>query len=208
MAEQWYLRGEYAENCNCSISCPCTMDLRLRPSSADGSCHVTLGFDIRQGRYGAESLDGLGAVVVLNSPPGQAMADGNLSAALYLDERASPAQQAALQTILSGQAGGLFGLLAPLLGTFLGATPARIAFGGDAKRRTLRVEGVTEATVEAISGPIDPQQPITLVNMNLFNPGAPLTQAVTVASSYQDHGLQWDNTGRNGYLTALDLKGP
>jgi hypothetical protein len=208
MAEQWFLRGEYVENCNCRVSCPCAMNMQFKPSSDDGSCHVTLGFDIRQGRYGGVDLSGLGAVVVLNSPPGQALADGNLSAAVYVDERAAPPQQDALRTILSGQAGGLFGLLAPLLGSLLGVTPARIAFGGDAKRRSLRVEGVTEATVEAVAGSIDPQQPITLHNMNLFNPAAPLTQAVVVAGAYSDHGLQWDTTGGNGYITALDLTGP
>ena len=208
MAEPWFLWGEYVENCNCHVSCPCTMSLQLKPSSDDGSCHVTLGFDIRQGRYGAVALDGLGAVVVLNSPPGQSMGEGNLSAALYVDERASAQQQEALRAIFAGEAGGLFGALAPLVGNFLGVKPARIEFGGDAKRRSVQVAGVTEATVEAIPGTIDPARPITLGNMNIFNPGEPLTQAVVVSSSYRDHGLRWDTTGRNGYITALNLQGP
>ena len=207
MAEKWFIRGNYVENCNCRVSCPCTMDLRFKPSSSDGSCHVTLGFDVRNGRYGAIDLDGLGAVLVLNSPPGQSLADGNLSAALYVDERASSEQQAALQAIFSGQAGGLFGGLAPLIGQILGVKAARIEFGGDAQWRNLRVEGVTEATVEAVPGPIDPTKPITLGNMNLFNPSEVLTQAIVVSSSYQDYGLEWDNTGRNAYITALSLEG-
>jgi hypothetical protein len=184
------------------------MNLQFKPSSEDGSCHVTLGFDIRDGRYGSVDLSGLGAVVVLNSPPGQARADGNLSAAVYVDERASSDQRDALQTILSGQAGGLFGALAPLLGTPLGAKTTRIEFSGDAKRRGLKIGGVGEFTVEAIPGSVDVNQPITLINMNIFNPGHPLTQAVAVSSSYQDHGMHWDNTGGNGYITTLDLKGP
>ena len=184
------------------------MDLRFKPSSSDGSCHVTLGFDIRNGRYGAVDLDGLGAVLVINSPPGRAFADGNLSAALYVDERASSEQRAALQAIFSGQAGRLFGGLGPLIGQFLGVKAARIAFGGDPKRRSLRIEGVSEATVEAVPGPIDQSKPITLGNMNLFNPSEPLTQAIVVSSSYKDHGFEWDNTGQNGYITALNLEGP
>jgi hypothetical protein len=184
------------------------MDMRFKPSSDDGSCHVTLGFDIRNGRYGSVSLDGLGVALVLNSLPGQAFADGNLSAALYLDDRASSEQQAALQTIFAGQAGGLFGALAPLLGQLLGMKLARIEFDGDEKRRGMRIEGITDSTVEAVPGPIDANAPITLLNMNLFNPGQPLTQAITVSSAYQDYGLEWDNTGKNGYITALNLEGP
>lgn len=206
MADKWYIRGQYVENCNCRVSCPCTMDIRFKPSSSDGSCHVTLGFDIRDGRYGSVDLSGLGVVAAFNSTG--PLGDGNLRVALYLDERASDEQRNALQMIFSGQAGGLFGALGPLVGEVLGVKPARITFEGDAQRRGVRVDGATAFTVEAIPGPNDPSKPITLENMNLFNPGAPLTQAIAVSSSYDDFGLQWDNTGQNGYITALSLEGP
>jgi hypothetical protein len=206
MVEKWFIQGNYVENCNCRVSCPCTMDMRFKPSSSDGSCHVTLGFDIRNGRYGDVNLDGLGAVMVMNSAG--ALAEGNLRAALYLDARASSEQRDALQSIFSGQAGGLFGDLGPLIGEILGVKQAQITFDGDMQRCGVRVEGVTEATVEAIPGAIDQSRPITLDNMNIFNPGEPLTQAITVSSSYQDYGLEWDNTGQNGYITALKLDGP
>ncbi len=208
MAEEWFLKGEYLENCNCRVSCPCTMDLQFKPSSADGSCHVTLAYDIAQGRLGSVDLGGLGAVLVLNSPPGQAMADGNLKAAMYLDERASPQQQEALTTIFSGGAGGIFGLLAPLMGEVLGVKPASIRFEQDGKQRRVRVADVTEVAVEPIPSPLDPGQSITLGGMNMFNPGEPLTQAIVRSSSYRDFGLEWDNTGQNGYVTALNLQGP
>jgi hypothetical protein len=67
---------------------------------------------------------------------------------------------------------------------------ARIEFDGDEKRRGVRIEGITDSTVEAIPGPIDPSTPITL------------------SSSYKDYGLEWDDAGRNGYITALNLEGP
>ena len=208
MAESWFLRGEYFENCNCRISCPCSMDLSWKPSSDDGSCHVMLAFNVQQGRYGTTSLDGLNAVVVINTLAGQAMGDGNLSAALYLDERASPQQQEALSAILSGQAGGLFGMLAPLMGAVLGVKPARIQFEQDGKKRSLRIDGIGEVTGEAVPGAINPDEPITISNINIFNPSEPVTQAVVTSSSYRDHGLQWDNTGKNAYITSLNLQGP
>src|SRR5919202_909909 len=70
MAEQWILKGDYLENCNCQVSCPCTMSLQLTPSSTDGSCHVTLAFNITEGHYGGGALGGLGGVLLLKSPPG------------------------------------------------------------------------------------------------------------------------------------------
>ncbi|HLF07859.1 MAG TPA: DUF1326 domain-containing protein [Dehalococcoidia bacterium] len=208
MAEEWSLRGEYFENCNCRVSCPCTMNLAWKPSSDDGSCHVMLAFNVQQGRYGTISLDGLNAVVVVNTPAGQAMADGGLSAALYLDQRASPQQQEALATILSGQAGGLFGMLAPLMGTVLGVKPARIQFEQDGKKRSLRIDGISEVTGEAVPGALNPDEPVSINNLNIFNASEPITQAVVSSGSYRDYGLQWDNTGMNAYITRLDLQGP
>lgn len=208
MAEQWFLRGNYLENCNCPVSCPCTMDITLKPTSPDASCHVTSAFHLREGRYGAIDLSGLGAILVINSPPGQAMGDGHLSAALYLDERASPEQQEALRVILAGEAGGPFAALAPLIGSIVGVRTASIRFAEDGSRRSVQVAGVTDATIAPIAGAIDPARPITLDNLNVYNPGQPLTQAIVVSSSYRDHGLEWDNTGCNAYLTALDMKGP
>jgi hypothetical protein len=208
MAEQWSIGGDYVENCNCQVSCPCTMSLEFKPTSPDQSCHVTLGFNIRQGHYGNVDLGGLGAAVVLNTPPGQSMSQGNLSAALYLDDRASAEQANALQTILGGQAGGLFGALGPLIGNVLGVKKAEFQFGQDGKRRSLRIDGVTDFTIEQVPGSVNPDEPITLGNINIFNPAEPLLQAVVVSSSYRDHGLEWDNTGRNAYIAQFDLKGP
>lgn len=77
---QWQLSGEYFENCNCAVVCPClvstTAPLTARPT--EGVCDVVLAFHIDKGNYGGVSLDGLNVALAVHAPG--PMADGNLSA--------------------------------------------------------------------------------------------------------------------------------
>src|SRR6185312_11511966 len=103
---KWQLSGDYFENCNCDVVCPCLVSsaapLTARPTQ--GECHVALVFHINSGSYGQVKLDGLNVVVVASTPG--AMADGNWTAGAYVDERASDEQTAALGAIFSGAEGG------------------------------------------------------------------------------------------------------
>jgi len=78
---QWQLSGEYFENCNCAVLCPCLVStaapLTARPT--EGVCDVVLAFHIEKGNYGSVSLDGLNVALAVHAPG--PMADGNLSAA-------------------------------------------------------------------------------------------------------------------------------
>ena len=50
----WSVKGDYAENCNCDIVCPC---LYLQPASM-GPCHAMLIWDIKEGHCDDVKLDG------------------------------------------------------------------------------------------------------------------------------------------------------
>ena len=58
---RWHLSGDYFENCNCSVVCPCLVSksapLASRPTK--GVCDLALIFHIDRGRYGEVALDGL-----------------------------------------------------------------------------------------------------------------------------------------------------
>ena len=62
---QWHLSGDYFENCNCNVACPCLVSknapLTSRPT--EGECNVVLIFHIESGSYDATSLDGLNVVL-------------------------------------------------------------------------------------------------------------------------------------------------
>jgi hypothetical protein len=104
---KWQLTGDYFENCNCDVVCPCLASpaapLTSRPSR--GACDVALAFHIDQGSYGDVALDGLSVVLAAHAPG--PMADGNWAVAAYIDERADDRQTAALGAIFTGADGGL-----------------------------------------------------------------------------------------------------
>ena len=103
---QWRLSGDYFENCNCDVVCPCLVSkaapLTARPTR--GVCDEALLFHIDRGRYGEVPLDGLNVALVAHAPG--PMAEGNWTVAGYVDERADDQQAAALAAIFTGAEGG------------------------------------------------------------------------------------------------------
>src|SRR5436190_910258 len=93
---QWHLSGDYFENCNCSVVCPCLVSkaapLTSRPT--EGVCDVPLIFHIESGRYGGIVLDDLNVALAIHTPG--PMAEGNWSVAAYIDQRADDKQTEAL----------------------------------------------------------------------------------------------------------------
>lgn len=212
MPEEWYLKGEYFENCNCDVVCHCVVNgvgiLRALPNSEDGSCRVTHAFEIEDGRYGGVDLSGLNVVSVIVSPPGQPMGLGGWKRGLYVDDRGSGEQQEALGAIFSGKAGGHFALLSALVSEMLGVKPAAIRYEKDGKKRRVRVEGVTEVEVEMLSGHRGRGEPMGISGVNDMDPSRPLGVAVVRSSSFSDYGMTWDNTGKNSFHSPMSLKGP
>ena len=113
---QWHLSGDYFENCNCSVVCPCLVSkaapLTSRPT--EGVCNVPLIFHIESGRYGGVALDGLNVALAIHTPG--PMADGNWTVAAYIDQRADEKQTEALGAIFTGAVGGPMAAFAPLIG--------------------------------------------------------------------------------------------
>lgn len=67
MAEtNWHLQGDYFENCNCTVLCPCIHDPRNAPT--DGHCDVALAFHIESGRFNETTLDGLNFILAAWTP--------------------------------------------------------------------------------------------------------------------------------------------
>src|ERR1700720_2567706 len=68
MAE-WHFSGDYFENCNCSVVCPCfvskTAPLTSRPT--EGVCDVALIFHIESGSYDGTALDGLNVALAVHT---------------------------------------------------------------------------------------------------------------------------------------------
>jgi len=195
---KWQLSGDYFENCNCEFLCPCLLSGMQAPPT-EGPCDVPLAFHIERGRFGETSLDGLNAVIALHTPG--IMAAGDWTVAAYLDERADDAQRQALGAIFGGSAGGPIGALAPLIATNLGAAFVPITYNSDGKRRSVTIPGVLEMSVEGVPG-ANRAEPAYLDNVG--HPAATrLAAAKGTGMSYTDHGMSWDNTGKNAHYAQI-----
>ena len=199
---KWQLSGDYFENCNCNVVCPCLVStgapLTARPSQ--GVCDVALVFHIDKGNYGKVSLDGLNIAVIAHTPG--PMGEGNWTLAAYIDERADDEQTAALGAIFSGAEGGPMSAFAPLVGKHLGAKKAAINYAIKGKTRSAEIPGIMHMMVE----PLGSMHPSGEIWAAIGHPVAPDRLALAVGSedsTFADHGMRWDNSGKNGHYAPI-----
>jgi hypothetical protein len=199
---KWHLSGDYFENCNCDVVCPCLVSsaapLTARPTQ--GECNVPLVFHIEKGDYDGVALDGLNVAVVAHTPG--PMANGDWTIAVYIDERASDAQTAALGGIFGGGEGGPMAAFAPLIGKNLGAKKVAIKYSIEGKARSVEIPGIMHLVVE----PLPTMHPSGETWAAIGHPVAPDRIAFGVGrkgSSFADHGMRWDNSGKNGHYAPI-----
>ncbi len=74
---RWHITGDFLENCNCTVVCPCTFSPNrpLTSKPTQGACEWAWGFHITSGSYSSVPLDGLN-VAMFGGSPGP-MAEGN-----------------------------------------------------------------------------------------------------------------------------------
>ncbi len=208
MSQAWWLSGEYLENCNCEVLCPCLLGPRNARGGAmarptEGHCDVPLVFRIEQGAAGEVSLAGTHAALAVHTPG--AMGEGNWRAALYLDANASAAQREALERIFGGQAGGIMARLKVLVAEWLPVRVAPIEFGREGRRRWARIPGVLDIELEGIEGADGAES--WLDNVRHFV-SRRLAAARAKRGNYRDHGWSWDSAGRNGHYAGFEWRGP
>ena len=194
MAKRLNVSGTYFENCNCFAPCSCV----CLSAPTEGECTALLAWHVEKGTLGDVKLDGLNAVMFAHAPGN--MTQTKWRVALYLDDRASPAQQEALGQVFSGQAGGPLAALAPLIGEVMGVRPAAIAYRAEGKRRSVRIADVVDAEIEALVG--QDGGDVTLQNHPFTPvPGFPAVVGKSKHMRYTDHGYQCELSDRNGFYS-------
>ena len=112
--ESWSMKGSIFGSCNCDWGCPCNFD--VAPSY--GHCDGVYVFSVKEGSYGEEPLDGLNFAWGAHSPG--PVHEGNVTAVLLVDDRATSAQRDALESLWrSGSAGLPFDILNSVTSTWL-----------------------------------------------------------------------------------------
>lgn len=140
----WQMTGQWLEACSCKMICPCNMG-PAEPTR--GWCSAALVLDIERGN--ADGVDLGGTRVALGAELPGDFFGGIDKACLYIDERASPEQRRALEAILTGKQGGVWGPVASMIKEWLPTETARIELE-TGERPSATIGGVGQLTMERI----------------------------------------------------------
>jgi hypothetical protein len=159
-----------------------------------------MAFNITSGKYGKVDLSGRRVALVADIPAGNVM-NGNWTGAGYVDEGANQPQQDALVAIFTGQAGGVFGELASLIGEFKGVKKTSIEFK-DGTAPTFQVGTAASVAIDPIIG-ADQKTPAKLYNgMFAFRDHVLLGKT---SGRFSDKELGWDVQFTHAEFTPIDL---
>jgi len=205
----WSLRGEYVENCNCALFCPCLLGPRdavggfpsARPT--EGHCRIPAVFHVETGVADGITLDGLTVFLAIDIPG--RMSDGDWRVAPYLPATASAAQSDALARIFLGRAGGPIARVATMVSEWRAPQVVPIAYQVDGFQRRIAIPGILDLEVEAMTG-ADGASEIWIRNVKHMASRL-LALALGRRTTYTADGVCWDHAGRNAHYGPFEWHG-
>jgi hypothetical protein len=161
-----------------------------------GTCDSAIAYHVDKGSIDGIDVKGLTLVLAVHIPGN--VLKGNWRALVFVDEKASQEQEAALLNVFSGKAGGPVADLAQLVGEIVDVRRAPITFDVVKGKGTLVVGDTVRAELEPFLGPTG--QPTTLQE-SIFStvPGSPayvgkaLSYRQKSPELHQDINLQGHN---------------
>ena len=204
MNQEWWLEGDLFEGCNCYLLCPCHVS--FRQPSTNPWCDAIWALAVDGGQFGSLDLAGLGVAVFVHCP-GPAMADGDWTAVLYIDERATDEQFEALRGIFAGESGGPWSILAQFYRDSQYALVRRmpLEISIDAKSRSVKASDSLFLEVEAIRG-ADREGVATITNLRNVIHGPEHVMAHS-KHKVDEEGLSWETEGKHGLYSRFRWSG-
>jgi hypothetical protein len=185
------LEGRLLEVCDCNVLCPCW----IGELPDNGTCQSALAYHIDKGSIDGVDVSGLtfaGAAFI----PGRTL-DGNIRVVRYVDDRATPEQEAALLAAFRGERGGPLGDLAKLY-IEVDARRAPITFEVAKGKGTFRIGQSVDADMEPYRGPTGE---VTRLVESIFStiPGSPayVAKANRFKMVQPEIGVDLDLAGHN-----------
>lgn len=144
---RYQLEGRFLEVCTCDVLCPCWVG-----EDPDGeACDGIVAWHIDQGTIQGVDVSGLTIALSMHIPGN--ILKGNWRAQVYVDDRATPAQQDALLSVFTGKLGGPVADLTSLIGEVVGVERVPITFQADKGKGTLVIGQTVEAAFVPLTGP-------------------------------------------------------
>lgn len=186
------LEGRLLEVCDCNVLCPCW----IGEDPDNGTCQSALAYRIDKG-----SIDGIDVsdrtYAIAAFIPGNVLA-GDFRIIRYVDDGATPEQEAALLAAFRGEKGGPLADLANLVGEEVAARRAPITFTVDEGKGMLAIGDVVLAEMAPYRGPTGE---VTTLVESIFStiPGAPayVSKASRFKMVQPEIGVNLDLSGHN-----------
>jgi hypothetical protein len=144
----WEARGTVLAACNCDYGCPCNFNA----PPTQGYCDGGYSWHVEEGSFDGVALDGLNLSIFAKWPG--AIHEGGGEVIAFYDERAGDGQRDALLSLLSGEAGGPWGIFAGTYSFVRPPAPARYELELAGERSTLRIGDAVVLEVEPIRNPV------------------------------------------------------
>lgn len=141
------IEGRLLEVCTCNVLCPCWVG----EDPDGGTCDSALAWKVDSGSI--EGVDVAGLTIALSVHiPGNVLVPASWRAAVFVDERATDDQQAALLKVFTGQLGGAIADLAGLIGEVVSVERVPITFTVEGGRGRLAIGAVADAEMVPFVG--------------------------------------------------------
>lgn len=186
------ITGSLLEACSCSAPCPCW----IGEDPHGGKCDAFLAYRIDKGSISGVDCSGV-ALAIVAKVPGNIL-QGNWKIAVYVSDKAKPAQKQAVLDAWTGKLGGPLADLAKLIGEVKGVHDAAIEFRLEKGKGVLTVADKVDAEMAPYT---DGQGNPTTMNNTIFTtiPGSPayVAKATHHKVTIPEYGMTWSFQNRN-----------
>lgn len=186
------IEGSLLEACSCGAPCPCW----IGEDPHGGKCDAFLAYRIEKGSIKGVDVSGV-AFAIVALVPGNIL-KGNWKIAIYMSDKATPAQKQAILDAWTGKLGGPLADLANLIGEVRGVHDASVDFRLEKGKGTLKVGQCVEAEMAPY---VDANGNPTTLSNTIFStiPGSPayVAKATYHRVNIPEHGMQWSFENRN-----------
>ncbi len=94
------------------------------------------------------------------------------------------------------------GAFAPLFGEIIGTKFVSITFSKDGRRRSVEIPGLVNMAVSGVPS-MNPDSEVWVAAGHPFAPEKLALATGDQNSTFDDYGMRWDNSGKNGHYAAI-----
>ena len=194
--KKYSLKGHMVSGCNCDWGCPCNFEI----APSHGNCEGVYMWHVESGNYNGVSLDGTTFGQFGLFP--EAIHLGNGIVFDVIDERLSPEQRQAVETVLTQVVP--FSVFHDLAPNFLGFQYVPMELHLDGIRSGLKIPGVLDLKLDAMKNPVTGEDELaTLTKPTGFT--ANITELCSAETfTFEVGGKSYNYSGKYGEFCPFD----